>query len=111
MLAFGISAVGLKNQGNRGKTVAMLVSEFSSEFELILQPGARQGFAGAHHRIDSGSSSHVIQTLSRFDLALKTCTGECALHILGSKFVEHLDDLGSADVGSIGHRRSPVAFY
>src|SRR5579862_8676662 len=86
----------------------MFIGKVSAEFEQECQPSIVECFASPDHTSLRRTRPHGVQLACGFDLALKACTLECMLHIVGAEAPQHLDNPILPEVGRIRHRRAPV---
>jgi hypothetical protein len=109
VLAGRVAAVGLEDEAEGGERVAQVVSEGRAQFEKEGQAGAGEGFAGAHDGADFRASAHSVKFAGGFEAALEAGAAESELKILCAELAKHGDDGVLAEVGGVGHGRSPVA--
>ena len=104
MLALGVAAVGLEQEGHRSP-VAVRVGERYAQPEQECEPVGVEGLARPHHRIGIRARPHGLEHLRRLDLALQAGAIEAALEVRRAEAAEHGDDPGAPQIRGVRHRR------
>src|ERR1700689_1741720 len=109
MLTFGAAAIGLQKKRKWGEAVAVSVGKFGAEFEQEGEAIGIQSLAWSHYYAGRGACAHGLQAAGGFDPALQAGAVEGMLQVFGTQLAQHGDNRVLANVGGVGHGRTPIA--